>query len=150
MPRITPPNSNRRMVITTAMMVVSAVLLSSCSKSLGPLVTEAMDGCIAVRNPAFKSGNGSTALDTPLPDSLSTAADKIAYARGLKNLEIVVEQAKDQVTLVCALEIASHYKNGDVGVLLYKYTKHPDAAVALSAKKLFNATQDPLPAGLAP
>ena len=33
----------------------------------------------------------------------------------------------------------------DVAVLLWKYTKHPDAAVAENAKKLLKETQDPLP-----
>ena len=121
------------------------LLAVSCSKSLGTLITEAVDGCVTARNPAFTSGNGAIALNTPLPEVLSKAADKIAYARGLANLQRVTEQAKDQVTLVCALEIASHYRHGDVAVLLYKFTKHPDQAVATNAKKLLQTTQDPLP-----
>lgn len=130
------------MVATSA---ASLVLLAGCGKTLGTLVTEAMDGCIALRNPAFKAGQGATALNTPMPDSLSKAADKLAYQRALTNYERIAETASDQVTLVCALELASHYKNGDVAVLLWKYTKHPDAAVAVSARQLLTTTQDPLP-----
>jgi hypothetical protein len=120
-------------------------LLAGCGRTLGSLVTEAMDGCIAQRNPAFVSGGGVTALDVPLADSLSVVAKKLAYQRAVTNYERIAETAANQVTLVCALELASYYRNGDVGVLLWKYTKHPDAAVAASARKLLTATQDPLP-----
>ena len=58
---------------------------------------------------------------------------------------MIAEGAANQVTLVCALELASYFRNGDVAVLLWKYTKHPDAAVAENAKKLLKETQDPLP-----
>ncbi len=123
----------------------TALLLTGCGKTLGTRVTEAMDGCIAQRNPAFKAGQGATALDTPLPDSLSKEAEKLGYQRALTNYERIAESAGDQVSLVCALELASYYKHGDVGVLLWKYTKHPDAAVAESARKLLRNTQSPLP-----
>jgi hypothetical protein len=118
----------------------------ACGKTLGTLTEQAMDGCIAARNTQFTSGKGTSALDTPLPDSVAKAADRIAYARALVNFQRIAEMARDQVTLVCALELASHYKNGDVGVLLWTYTKHPDAAVAASATRLLQTTQDPLPA----
>ena len=120
-------------------------MLTGCGKTLGTRVTEAMDGCIAQRNPAFKAGQGATALDTPLPDSLSKEAEKLGYQRALTNYERIAESAGDQVSLVCALELASYYKHGDVGVLLWKYTKHPDAAVAESARNLLRNTQSPLP-----
>ncbi len=122
-----------------------SLLLTGCGKTLGTRVTEVMDGCIAQRNPAFKAGQGVTALQTPLSDSLSADAAKLAYQRALVNYERIAESAGEQVTLVCALELASYYKNGDVGVFLWKYTKHPDAAVAESARKLLRETQDPLP-----
>lgn len=119
-------------------------LTDGCTKSLGTLVTESMDSCIALRNPAFKSGKGVTALDTPLPADLEAKAKKLAYQRAFKNYEIIAESAPDQVTLVCALELGGYYRNGDVGVLLWKYTKHPDAGVAENAKRLLKL-QDPLP-----
>lgn len=119
--------------------------LAACGKTLGTLTEQAMDGCMAVRNPQFKAGQGVTALDTPLPDSVRTAAGKLAYARAFVNFERITDIAGDQATLVCALELASYYKNGDVAVLLTKYTRHPDAGVAMSARRLLT-TQDPLPA----
>ncbi len=122
-----------------------ACLVAGCGKTLGTLTEQAMDGCMAVRNPQFKAGQGATALDTPLPDSVRTAADKLAYARAFANFQQITDIAGDQATLVCALELASHYKHGDVAVLLYKYARHPDAGVALSARRLLK-TQDPLPA----
>lgn len=128
--------------------VCSGVALAGCTKSLTTLVSEAMDGCIAARNPAFVSGKGTTALDTPLPPALETEAMKLAYDRAFKQFRTIADGAKNQVTLVCALELAGHYKHGDVAVLLYKYTKHPDAGVAENARKLL-AKQDPLPPGYA-
>ncbi len=119
--------------------------LLGCSKSLTTLVTESMDACIAARNPAFTSGHGVSALDTPLPPELEKAAMKLAYDRALKQYAAIAESAKNQVTLVCALELASHYKHGDVAVLLWRFTKHPDAGVAENAKRLLKL-QDPLPA----
>ena len=125
--------------------MVGVASISACGKTLGTRVTEAMDGCVAARNAAFVGGTGTTALNTPLPDSVVTVAKRIAYQRTLPNYELIAENAANQVTLVCALELASYYKNGDVAVTLWKYTKHPDAAVALNAKKLLLSTQDPLP-----
>lgn len=118
--------------------------LAACGETLASRVTRAVTGCIDFRNPAFTSGQGTTSLATPLPDSLSALSTRIAYARGLSALEAISEQAPDQVTLVCALEVASYYKSIDVGRLLFQYTAHPDEAVAASAERLLE-TQDPLP-----
>ncbi|MCC6242892.1 MAG: hypothetical protein IT353_08625 [Gemmatimonadaceae bacterium] len=141
-----------RRMLTTArhsailgLALIGLSTLTACGKTLGTLVTESMDGCIAARNAAFVGGAGTTALNTPLPDSVVAVAKRIAYQRTLANYELIAESAANQVTLVCALELASYYKNGDVAVALWKYTKHPDAAVAVNAKKLLLSTQDPLP-----
>jgi hypothetical protein len=130
--------------------IAASVLLAGCGKSLTALTTEAMDGCIAERNGDFTSGNGVNALDKPLPPALTTLAQKLAYDRAFKQFATIAQVARDQVTLVCALESASAYRHGDAGVLLAKYTRHPDAAVAENAKRLLASTQDPLPPGLAP
>lgn len=143
MSRWSGPSVRRALLVAAS--AGSMALLAGCGKTLGTKITEAMDGCIALRNPAFKAGQGATSLETPLPDSLAKAADKIAYQRAMTSFEQIAESAGDQVTLVCALELASHYKNGDVAVMLWKYTKHPDAAVAVSARQLLTTTQDPLP-----
>lgn len=142
MPRWTRGLSRRSMGLFLGL---STLTMNACGKTLGTRVSEVMDGCIALRNPAFTSGQGVTALETPFPDSLATAAGKLAYQRALTNYERIAESAANQVTLVCALELASYYRHGDVGVFLWKYTKHPDAAVAQSARKLLQTTQDPLP-----
>jgi hypothetical protein len=129
------------------LLVPAAALLAlaACGETLASRVTRAMDGCVTARNPAFVGGQGVTALATPLPDSTIELSKKIAYSRGLTGLTAIAEQAPNQVTLVCALEVASYYRNPDVGILLYRYTKHPDAAVGESARRLLE-TQDPLPA----
>jgi len=135
-----------RRLSTVAFLLVSSTMLTACGETLGARVTDAMDGCIAARNPAFTSGAGATALNTPLPDSVRTVATKIAYQRAFANYEMIAESAANQVTLVCALELASFYKDADVAATLWKYSKHPDAGVAQNARKLLETTQDPLPA----
>jgi hypothetical protein len=137
--------SARSRIVFRVLALSAACLVAACGKTLGTLTEQAMDGCMAVRNPQFKAGQGATALETPLPDSIRTAAGKLAYARAFVNFERITEIAGDQATLFCALELASFYKNGDVAVLLYKYARHPDAGVAMSARRLLK-TQDPLPA----
>ncbi len=143
MDRLTPAVMPRPLALATCFGM--AVLLSSCGKTLGTLVTEAVDSCIDLRNPAFVGGRASSALETPFPDSLSQRATKLAYQRALTNYERIAESAQNQVTLVCAMELASYYKHGDVAVFLWKYTRHPDAGVAQNARRLLRATQDPLP-----
>ena len=140
------PVRRRSSVLLVSLLLPAVVASVACGKTLGTLTEQAMDGCIAARNTQFTSGKGTSALDTPLPDSVAKAADHLAYARAFVNFQRIAEMARDQVTLVCALELASHYKAGDVGVLLWTYSTHPDAAVAVSAKRLLKATQDPLPA----
>lgn len=130
--------------IRVALPLLAVVSLSACGETLASRVIRAATGCIDFRNPAFSSGQGVTALATPLPDSLVELNSRIAYARGFSGLQAIAEQAPDQVTLVCALEVASYYKNLDVAKLLYQYTGHPDEAVAVNAERLL-ASQDPLP-----
>lgn len=148
LPYLMPSMLRRRSIrspLSLTLLGAAALALAACGTSLGTRTTKAMDACVAARNPAFSSGGGVGALTTPLPDSLVTLAGKLAYQRTLKNYTLIAEGAKNQVTLVCALELASFFRNGDVAVLLWKYTKHPDAAVAENAKKLLKETQDPLP-----
>jgi len=143
-----PRRSIRRSIRRSFVPLVAlgaGLLLASCGKSLGARVGEAMDGCIELRNPAFTSGNGVTALETPFPDSLVAAVTKIAYQRAFTSYAQIADAARDQVTLVCALELASYLRHGDVAVMLWRYTRHPDAGVAENAKRLLQRTQDPLP-----
>jgi len=117
--------------------------LAGCGGTLAGKIDQAMSGCIGYRNADFVGGRGATSLDRPLPAELSTLADRIAYIRSLRAFESIVESAPDQVTLVCALELASHLNDPEVAVLLTQYSSHPDAAVAASAKRLLS-TQKPL------
>ncbi|PHX65318.1 MAG: hypothetical protein CK550_05485 [Gemmatimonadetes bacterium] len=117
--------------------------LAGCGGTLAGKIDQAMSGCISHRNADFVGGRGATSLDRPLPNALSTLADRIAYIRSLRGLESIAKAAPDQVTLVCALEIASHLDHPEVAQLLTQYSSHPDAAVAASAKRLLS-TQKPL------
>ena len=122
---------------------VLAFGLAGCGGTLAGKVDQAMSGCIGHRNADFVSGRGATSLDRPLPDALSKLADRIAYIRSLRAFESIVKSAPDQVTLVCALELASHLNHPEVAQLLTQYASHPDAAVAASAKRLL-PTQRPI------
>ena len=117
--------------------------LAGCGGTLAGKIDQAMSGCIGYRNPDFVGGRGATTLDRPLPESLSKLADRIAYIRAFRGFELLVKAAPDQVTLVCALELASHLNHPEVAHLLTQYSSHPDAAVAASAKRLLS-TQAPL------
>jgi len=117
--------------------------LAGCGGTLAGKIDQAMGGCIGYRNADFVGGRGATTLDRPLPEALSTLADRIAYIRSLRGLESIAKAAPDQVTLVCALEIASHLDHPEVAQLLTQYSAHPDAAVAASAQRLLS-TQKPL------
>jgi hypothetical protein len=117
--------------------------LAGCGGTLAGKIDQAMSGCIGHRNSDFVGGRGATSLERPLPEALSTLADGIAYLRSLRGLESIAKAAPDQVTLVCALEIASHLDHPEVAQLLTQYSSHPDAAVAASAKRLLSS-QKPL------
>jgi hypothetical protein len=117
--------------------------LAGCGGTLAGKIDQAMSGCIGYRNADFVGGRGATSLNRPLPEALSTLADRIAYLRSVRGLESIAKAAPDQVTLVCALEIASHLDHPEVAQLLTQYSSHPDAAVAASAKRLLS-TQKPL------
>ena len=122
---------------------VLAFGLAGCGGTLAGKIDQAMIGCIGHRNADFVGGRGASSLDRPLPTPLSKLADRIAYIRSLRVFESIVKSAPDQVTLVCALELASHLKHPEVAQLLTQYSAHPDGAVAASAKRLLT-TQAPL------
>ncbi len=131
---------------SVAALLAGSLFLAACGETLEARVTQAMDGCIAARNADFVGGRGATALNTPLPAPVNALADKVRYRAAFQMFEQIAQSAGDQVTLVCALELTSHYRHGDVGTLLHQFTRHPDAAVAINAKTLLAKTQDPLPA----
>ncbi len=139
-----PIPTSRRTPSVRVLATLVCLGLSACGGTLAQRVDAAMSGCISLRNPDFVSGRGATALDRALPPSLAKAMDRIAYMRTFTLMEAIASSASDQVTLVCALEIASRLRHQEVALLLTQYSTHPDAAVAASAKRLLTG-QDPIP-----
>jgi hypothetical protein len=119
--------------------------LSACGSSITTMTTQAMDSCIAARNPVFTGGHGADALKTPLAPQTQDLALRLRYARGFKVLKSIAENARDQVTLVCALDLMSYHDDVDVREFLQRYLKHPSPDVALNAKLLLDR---PVPKGL--
>lgn len=110
--------------------------LTACGRSLSDMAGEALDACITARNPLFTAGRGAEALDTPLPLAAEALASRLSYTRASEMFQEVAKEAPDQVTLVCALDLASRWRTREAQVFLRKYTKHPDAAVAAAATRL--------------
>ena len=129
--------------LLTGMLVVGA--LSGCGSSLTAITTEAMDSCIAARNPVFTGGHGADALKTPLSEGTRALAMKLRYERGFNGLKSIAEHARDQVTLVCALDIMSYNGGADVRAFMQRYLKHPSPDVALNTKLILDR---PIPNGL--
>ncbi len=124
-------------------LVLSALALSTgCGASIRTKVIEAMEGCLAVRNPAFVRGDGERALEVPLPAAVLTMADKTAYAAGLRTYQQAATDAETQAELTCAIELAAHYKSDDTHEWLATFTRHPNAPVAKLATRLLAAQQD--------
>jgi len=122
-----------RVVVT----VLSALALSTgCGPSLGASATNAMQGCIDVRNPAFVRGDGEQALAIVLPAAVDSLAIRTAYSFGLSLYQQAAEQATTQAELTCALELGSRYKSDDTRDWISTFTRHPNAPVANLAKRL--------------
>jgi hypothetical protein len=119
--------------------------LSACGSSIATMTTDAMDSCIAARNPVFTSGHGADALKTPLAPHTVELAMKLRYSRGFKTFKAIAENARDQVTLVCALDLMSYNDELDVRLFVQRYLKHPSPDVALNAKLILDR---PIPKGL--
>lgn len=111
-------------------------LLTACGDGLQARVTRAMDGCVLARNPAFVAGRGATALDTPLPPAADSAAADVAHAFAFDALREIATDAPTQAVLVCALEVGARYQSAGTTRWLRQYTRHPDAAVAIAARRL--------------
>ena len=115
---------------------IAIIAISACGETVGSLVTRAMDGCISARGPVFASGHGADALTTPLSNDVDAIAMKLRYARGFKMFSTVAENAKDQVTLVCALDLMSYNSDPDVRRFLERYLKHPTPDVVSNVQRL--------------
>ena len=121
-------------------MVLSACALSTgCGASLRTRVIEAMEGCLAVRNPAFVRGDGDRALTLPLPAPVLAMADRTAYASGLRMYQQAAADAETQAELACAIELAARYRNDDTREWLATFTRHPNAPIVNLATRLLAA-----------
>lgn len=117
--------------------LAAGVLLSTgCGESLSEMTEQAMDQCIATRNPLFTSGRGAEALDTPLSAETEALAQRFHYVLAYRIFKDIAEEAGSQVVLVCALDLASRYNDPESKKFIAKYANHPDAAVATSAQRL--------------
>jgi len=125
--------------------VALSTSITACTPGLTPMVTEAMDGCIAARNPVFTSGRGADALKTPLPEKTEVLAMRLRYQRATNRLQGIATSARDQVTLVCALDLMTHTDDADVRRFVEGYLKHPSPDVASNARLLLDR---PAPKGL--
>jgi hypothetical protein len=119
-----------------AFLFVVALALAGCGRSLYDMAGEALDSCIATRNPLFVSGRGAEALDTPLPASAEALAARFQYPSASELFQEVAREAGDQVTLVCALDLASRWHSREARQFVAQYGEHPDAAVAEAARRL--------------
>jgi len=128
-----PLTSPRR---SAAALAMAALLLTGCGESLGGMVVTTMDACIAARNPLFVSGQGAAALDTPLPADAQAMSERLNYPRASEMFQEIATSARDQVTLVCALDLASRWKHADARRFIARYAEHPDAAVVAAARRL--------------
>ncbi len=127
-----------RVMRTLAASTVAVGTLAACGSSLVTRTTTAMDACIAVRNPLFTSGRGGVALDTPLPPAADSTANTLNYQRGFEMFKAIAESAEDQVTLVCALDLASRYGDSESTRFITRYLKHPSPDVATAAQILLD------------
>ena len=120
-------------------MVLSAFALgaiTACGPSVRTKVVNAMEGCLAVRNPLFKAGQAARALATPLPPAIDSLASQTAYSVGFSVYQEAADVAETQAELTCALELGARYEHPDVRQWLQRYWRSPDASVAQHARRL--------------
>lgn len=127
-------NSRRLMLALTG----ASLVLSACGSNLSTLAFQAMDSCMAVRNPLFTSGRGAEALSPALPKEAQDIAARLNYPRGFHVFKEIAEGAEDQATLVCALELGSYYADGEATRFIQRYLKHPSPDVATNAQLLLD------------
>lgn len=136
--RPSPPSRPRVAARGARVAAAAAIIagLAACGDGLHARVTRAMDGCVIARNPEFIAGRGATALDTPLPPSADSAAADVAHAFAFDVLREIATEAPTQAVLVCALELGARHDSPATRRWLEPYTRHPDAAVAIAARRL--------------
>lgn len=111
--------------------------LAACAGGgLDARVTSAMDGCMAVRNPAFVAGNGATALDTPLPAAVDSMMANLRYKAAFERFQSIAEGATTQAILVCALELGASDPTPEARRWVATYLRHPNEPVQAAAQRL--------------
>jgi hypothetical protein len=144
------PLVRRVAVAVGAAMLGVIVMGAACGEPLFKRVAKAMNGCLAVRDPVFKQGDGLAAIATPLPAAVDSIASETAYTYGLISYQQEGDAAQTQAELTCALELGAHYNHPDTEAWLAMYLKHPNAPVAALARRELNRLrrlngQAPLP-----
>jgi len=131
--------SVRRLTIALmSALMGTTVVLTACGPDLGTLAVQAMDSCLALRNPLFTSGRGAEALSPALPKEAQDIAARLNYSRGFQLFKEIAESAGDQATLVCALELSSYYADREATRFIERYLKHPSPDVATNAQLLLD------------
>jgi hypothetical protein len=138
-----PPARGRRPAPVARRAAVLAVLplLAACGETLTDKTTRAMLDCIERRRPAFVEGRGGEALSIALAPETEAIATEYRYKAAFDIYQAWADNAPDQVTLVCALDLASRFKDPDVKAYVGKYRAHPDAPVARAADALLSQYQ---------
>ena len=115
------------------------IVVTACGPGVRTKVANAMEGCLAVRNPLFKAGKFDEALATRLPAAIDSLADQTAYSFGFIVYQETADEAETQAELTCALELGAHYEHEDVRAWLNYFSRSPNPAVATHARKLYEA-----------
>lgn len=110
--------------------------LAACGNGLDVRVTRAMDACVALRNPVFVAGNGTTALETPLPPAVDSMAVSLRYKAAFERFQGIAESATTQAILVCALELGSSDPSDEARAWVRQYLAHPNEPVQAAARTL--------------
>lgn len=134
---VTAPRVRR--VITMLGACALGIVITACGPGVRTKVANAMEGCLAVRNPLFKAGKYDEALATRLPAAIDSLADQTAYSFGFIVYQETADAAETQAELTCALELGSHYEHEDVRAWLNYFSRSPNAPVAAHAKRLYEA-----------
>jgi hypothetical protein len=117
--------------------VLGALALgTACGPSVRTRVAQAMEGCVAAREPLFTAGQADRALATPLPPAVEALAAKTAYPAGFFGYQDEAEFAETQAELTCALELGARLEDDNVRAWLRYYMKSPNAPVAQHAQRL--------------
>jgi hypothetical protein len=136
-----------RSIPRVAPLALLALVACGGGGGLTSRVEAAMDGCLAFRRPAFRQGAQLAAIRTPLPDSVRAHADRAAYLAAAQQFQQIANDAPDQVTLVCALELMAYDRSDETTRFMRPYLRHPNTEVVQWATALLAPRPGGLPRG---